>query len=495
MDVGNRNHWQPELVVPSKELAARIDERWPLEPLERELSRRSRGALWLQGWPGRSRLHLLRDAAFLRRLLARAAVVGWRAVHVPVRHAGHEPARCTARRRERRRSCSSMIRNVWLERGRPLQRAARGPAALGRQRSRRSRCTTSAVDRMAARKVRAHARARPHAPRREQSPDDGGRGREGSDAAGRRRGGAHHAAARTWRARCATSGHRTKKGPVFDTAIIAGVMAAKRTHELIPFCHPLRARQVRRGDRGAGAAASSSSAAGSPCITARASRWRRSRAPPWRRSRSTTCARRCRTTSRSQAVRLLVEKTRRQAGLPDAPAKRTPAAVRSIGRGHRRADLRPRARRRPQHPHAAGQGGARLSRPHPARLGDGADHARSSRSAFVSVRPDQVQDPVRAQYPQIVDTHENLGPIAGIIAAQAAHPDAAWLVLACDLPFLDAATLEHLLWARQPAAPRHGVSLESRRVAGAAVRDLRAGEPRGRSPRMSPAASSARASF
>jgi cyclic pyranopterin monophosphate synthase len=35
------------------------------------------------------------------------------------------------------------------------------------------------------------------------------------------------------------SGHRTKKGPIFDTAVIAGVMAAKRTHELIPFCHPL----------------------------------------------------------------------------------------------------------------------------------------------------------------------------------------------------------------------------------------------------------------
>ena len=31
----------------------------------------------------------------------------------------------------------------------------------------------------------------------------------------------------------------SKKGPVFDTAIIAGVMAAKKTHELIPFCHPL----------------------------------------------------------------------------------------------------------------------------------------------------------------------------------------------------------------------------------------------------------------
>lgn len=31
----------------------------------------------------------------------------------------------------------------------------------------------------------------------------------------------------------------TKKGPVFQTAIIAGVMAAKKTGDLIPLCHPL----------------------------------------------------------------------------------------------------------------------------------------------------------------------------------------------------------------------------------------------------------------
>jgi cyclic pyranopterin monophosphate synthase len=35
------------------------------------------------------------------------------------------------------------------------------------------------------------------------------------------------------------SGHRTHKGPVFDTAIVAGVMAVKRTADLVPFCHPL----------------------------------------------------------------------------------------------------------------------------------------------------------------------------------------------------------------------------------------------------------------
>jgi cyclic pyranopterin phosphate synthase len=35
MDVGNRNDWRAELVVPSKELLARIGARWPLEALER----------------------------------------------------------------------------------------------------------------------------------------------------------------------------------------------------------------------------------------------------------------------------------------------------------------------------------------------------------------------------------------------------------------------------------------------------------------------------
>lgn len=71
--------------------------------------------------------------------------------------------------------------------------------------------------------------------------------------------------------------------------------------------------------------------------------------------------------------------------------------------------------------------------------------------AFVSVRRDQVSDSVRAGFPQIVDTTEGLGPIAGLLAAQAEHPDVAWLVLACDLPFLDGATLEHLLRSRRPS--------------------------------------------
>ena len=70
--------------------------------------------------------------------------------------------------------------------------------------------------------------------------------------------------------------------------------------------------------------------------------------------------------------------------------------------------------------------------------------------AFVSVRADQRADPLRAGFEQIEDSREGLGPIAGILAAQQRYPDSAWLVLACDLPLLDAATLEFLLRARAP---------------------------------------------
>ena len=35
------------------------------------------------------------------------------------------------------------------------------------------------------------------------------------------------------------AGLRSAKGGIVDTAVTAGTMAVKRTHELIPFCHPL----------------------------------------------------------------------------------------------------------------------------------------------------------------------------------------------------------------------------------------------------------------
>jgi molybdopterin-guanine dinucleotide biosynthesis protein A len=71
---------------------------------------------------------------------------------------------------------------------------------------------------------------------------------------------------------------------------------------------------------------------------------------------------------------------------------------------------------------------------------------------FVSVRAVPQGDALRSKFPQIVDDALGLeGPAAGILSALRAHPDAAWLVLACDLPFLDAATLQNLIARRDPA--------------------------------------------
>jgi molybdenum cofactor guanylyltransferase len=70
------------------------------------------------------------------------------------------------------------------------------------------------------------------------------------------------------------------------------------------------------------------------------------------------------------------------------------------------------------------------------------------RSAWISVRAEQAGDPLRARFPQILDGADGKGPAAGILSAMNAHPHVAWLVLACDLPLLDGATLDELVAGR-----------------------------------------------
>ena len=78
--------------------------------------------------------------------------------------------------------------------------------------------------------------------------------------------------------------------------------------------------------------------------------------------------------------------------------------------------------------------------------------SRHVRKVFVSVRTSQATDPTRAQRPLIVDCVEAEGPIVGIRSALSAHPQVAWLVLACDLPFLSDTALSQLLRQRDPTA-------------------------------------------
>jgi molybdopterin-guanine dinucleotide biosynthesis protein A len=68
----------------------------------------------------------------------------------------------------------------------------------------------------------------------------------------------------------------------------------------------------------------------------------------------------------------------------------------------------------------------------------------------VSVRLDQAAS-LPSGLKALPDTFLGLGPLGGILSAFQADPNAAWLVLACDLPFLTRDTLEYLVGNRQPA--------------------------------------------
>lgn len=72
---------------------------------------------------------------------------------------------------------------------------------------------------------------------------------------------------------------------------------------------------------------------------------------------------------------------------------------------------------------------------------------------FVSTRPDQADDAERRRFPQIVDRHTEIGPVAGILSALEAHPAVTWLVLACDLPNVDDETIAFLLENRAESKP------------------------------------------
>lgn len=68
---------------------------------------------------------------------------------------------------------------------------------------------------------------------------------------------------------------------------------------------------------------------------------------------------------------------------------------------------------------------------------------------FLSARVEQ-QSADLPDVPLIVDSIPSRGPTTGLLSAMTLHPEAAWLVVACDLPFLDNDTLADLIERRDP---------------------------------------------
>lgn len=69
---------------------------------------------------------------------------------------------------------------------------------------------------------------------------------------------------------------------------------------------------------------------------------------------------------------------------------------------------------------------------------------------FLSNRQDQSDLEGHRGLPQLHDMFTGIGPLGGILTALKTYPDAAWLVLACDLPFVGKGVLERLVQRRNP---------------------------------------------
>ncbi len=69
---------------------------------------------------------------------------------------------------------------------------------------------------------------------------------------------------------------------------------------------------------------------------------------------------------------------------------------------------------------------------------------------FVSCREDQAEAYRNFGLPLITDAYLGIGPLGGLLSAQRFMPDAAWIVAACDLPFLDEAIIRQLSSERDP---------------------------------------------
>lgn len=69
-------------------------------------------------------------------------------------------------------------------------------------------------------------------------------------------------------------------------------------------------------------------------------------------------------------------------------------------------------------------------------------------STYLSLRKGQSSPAEGLDLPTIEDAFGEIGPLGGILSAFAARPNDAWLVVACDLPFLGEDTVQHLLHER-----------------------------------------------
>ena len=222
----------------------------------------------------------------------------------------------------------------------------------------------------------------------------------------------------------------TKKGPVFSTAIIAATKAVKKTHELIPFCHPLMLEKIKieinQIDSERLEVTCQVSCTGKTGVEMEALTGVHVAA--------LTIHDMCKAMSPEISVENigLVKKTGGKKDYSSTQTKELYGLVLAGGKssrmGHDKALIDYRGA-----PHAK----------HLLETLEG-----MGIKSFLSCREDQKKREGLENLPTITDRFLDFGPLGGILSAMSHHPDKAWIVIACDLPYISQDKIADLISAR-----------------------------------------------
>lgn len=215
-----------------------------------------------------------------------------------------------------------------------------------------------------------------------------------------------------------------KKGPVFQTAIIAGTMAVKKTHELIPFCHQIPVEGCKFDisvDENL-----------LVTINCRVKTTFKTGVEMEALHGATTAALTiydmCKAVSHNIVLKetKLIQKT---GGKNTYLGRPTFGLVLTGGKSERMGESKALIHYR--------------GKAHGAFVHDVL--SKYCDDVYLSARPGQWKDTELASYKVIADKIENGGPIAGLLSAFELHPEANWIVAACDLVHFNEKTVEKLL--------------------------------------------------
>lgn len=215
-----------------------------------------------------------------------------------------------------------------------------------------------------------------------------------------------------------------KKGPVFQTAIIAGTMAVKKTHELIPFCHQIPVESCKFDisvDKNLLVSISCK-------VKTIFKTGVEMEALHGATIAALTIYDMCKAISHDIVLKetKLINKTGGKHTLLDKP---TYGLVLSGGHSKR-----------------MGEAKALINyhgKPHAEFIYDVLNQYCDK--VFISGRESQWKDSALEKLPMVFDKYENAGPMGGILSAFDHAPDANWIVVACDLIYFNEKTVQKLL--------------------------------------------------